>query len=108
MYKVHLNGADADTIAQIMGGTIIMVNATDDIATIAGGDPSKLVTTSINKARQILKTHGISDPESQGYIIDMIAADEKPVEVASYYLQKTPTSEPVKDLVATLALIEAK
>ncbi len=40
--QVHLNGADAQKIADLIGGTLIMVNTTDDIATISGGDLSKL------------------------------------------------------------------
>lgn len=43
MNTVHLNGADAEKIAELMGGTLIMVNESDDTAMIAGGDPSKLV-----------------------------------------------------------------
>lgn len=39
MHKIHLNGADAEAVAEIMGGVLIMVNETDDIATISGGDP---------------------------------------------------------------------
>ena len=42
MHKIHLNGADAEKIAEIMGGVLIMVNETDSIATISGGDPSKI------------------------------------------------------------------
>ena len=42
MHKIHLNGADAEKVAEIMGGVLIMVNETDDVASIAGGDPSKL------------------------------------------------------------------
>lgn len=42
MYTIHLNGADPEKVAQLIGGTLIMVNESDDIATIAGGDPSKL------------------------------------------------------------------
>ena len=42
MHQVHLNGADPEKIAKIMGGTLIMHNTTDDIATISGGDVEKL------------------------------------------------------------------
>lgn len=42
MNYIHLNGADAQAIADLIGGTLIMVNETDDIASIAGGDVTKL------------------------------------------------------------------
>lgn len=42
MNTIHLNGADAEKIAELIGGTLIMVNETDDTALIAGGDLSKL------------------------------------------------------------------
>lgn len=42
MQQVHLNGANADKVAELMGGTLIMVDETNDIATIAGGDVTKL------------------------------------------------------------------
>lgn len=42
MNYIHLNGADAQAIADLIGGTLLMVNVTNDIATIAGGDTSKL------------------------------------------------------------------
>lgn len=42
MHTVHLNGADAQKIADLMGGVLIMHNVTDDTALISGGDPSKL------------------------------------------------------------------
>lgn len=42
MHRIHLNGADAEAVAEIMGGVLIMVNETDGIATISGGDPAKL------------------------------------------------------------------
>lgn len=42
MNKVYLNGADATKVAELIGGTLIMVNESDDIATIAGGDVTKL------------------------------------------------------------------
>lgn len=44
MHTVHLNGADAQKIADLMGGVLIMHNVTDDTALISGGDPSKLKT----------------------------------------------------------------
>ena len=40
MNNIKLNGADAQKIADIIGGTLIMVNG--DIALIAGGDITKL------------------------------------------------------------------
>lgn len=42
MHHIHLNGASAEKIAELMGGTLIMVNESDGIAMIAGGDPSEL------------------------------------------------------------------
>lgn len=42
MQTVHLNGADPYKIADLMGGTLIMVNQSDDTALIAGGDTAKL------------------------------------------------------------------
>lgn len=45
MHKVHLNGADAQKIADTMGGVIIMEDTTNDTATIADGDPAKLIET---------------------------------------------------------------
>lgn len=42
LHTVHLNGADAQKIADLMGGVLIMHNVTDDTATISGGDRSKL------------------------------------------------------------------
>lgn len=42
MNTIKLNGADAQKIADLIGGTLIMVNVTDDTAMIAGGDASKL------------------------------------------------------------------
>ena len=42
MHEVHLNGANPEKIAEIMGGVLIMHDETHDTATIAGGDPSKL------------------------------------------------------------------
>jgi hypothetical protein len=42
MNTIHLNGADADKIAELIGGTLILWNITDDTAMIAGGDLSKL------------------------------------------------------------------
>ncbi len=44
MHTIHLNGADPEKTAELMGGTLIMVNESDGIATIVGGDPSKLTT----------------------------------------------------------------
>ena len=46
MNTIHLNGADAEAIAKLIGGTLIMVNVTDDTAMIAGGDLSKLTRLS--------------------------------------------------------------
>ena len=42
MHTIELNGANPDTIANLIGGTLILVNVTDDTAMIAGGDLSKL------------------------------------------------------------------
>ena len=42
MHTIQLNGADAVKIAEKIGGTLIMVNTTDDTALISGGDLSKL------------------------------------------------------------------
>lgn len=42
MNTVSLNGADAEAIAELIGGTLIMVDVTNDEAMIAGGDISKL------------------------------------------------------------------
>lgn len=42
MNNIKLNGADAQKIADIIGGTLIMVNG--DTAVIAGGDLTKLDT----------------------------------------------------------------
>lgn len=42
MTTVHLSGADAQAIADLMGGTLIMINESDDTALISGGDSSKL------------------------------------------------------------------
>lgn len=50
MYRIKLNGADVEKVAQLIGGTLIMENVTDGIATIAGGDVSKLCIDGLNKA----------------------------------------------------------
>ncbi len=42
MNQVNLNGADAQEVADLIGGVLILVNTTDDIASIAGGDLTKL------------------------------------------------------------------
>lgn len=42
MNTIHLNGADANKIAEVIGGTLILWNITDGTAMIAGGDLSKL------------------------------------------------------------------
>lgn len=42
MHEIHLKGVDPDKIASMVGGTLIMYNETDDVATIAGGDLSKI------------------------------------------------------------------
>lgn len=42
MNKVQLNGADPKKIAELMGGTLLLHNVTDDVALISGGDLSKL------------------------------------------------------------------
>lgn len=41
MNNIHLNGADAEKVAELIGGTLIMHNVTGDIAMIAGGDITK-------------------------------------------------------------------
>ena len=41
MNTIHLHGADAQRVADLMGGTLIMVNETDGTAMIAGGDVTK-------------------------------------------------------------------
>lgn len=38
MYKIYLNGARAEKVAEIIGGTLLLYNVTDDIALISGGD----------------------------------------------------------------------
>lgn len=50
MNTIHLNGADANKIAEIIGGTLIMVNVSDDTAMIVGGDISKLTLSKTEKA----------------------------------------------------------
>lgn len=42
MNTIHLSGADATKVAELIGGTLVMVNETDDTAMIAGGDVSLL------------------------------------------------------------------
>ena len=42
MNTINLNGADPKKIATLIGGTLVLVNITDDTAMIAGGDLSKL------------------------------------------------------------------
>jgi hypothetical protein len=42
MNTIHLNGADAHKVAELIGGVLILWNITDDTAMIAGGDLSKL------------------------------------------------------------------
>lgn len=48
MNNVHLNGADAQSVADLIGGTLIMVNVSDDTAMISGGNPDKLLTSNEN------------------------------------------------------------
>ena len=38
MNTIKLNGADAHKVAELIGGTLILVNVTADTAMIAGGD----------------------------------------------------------------------
>lgn len=45
MHTIYLNGANPESIAKQIGGTLILVNVTDDTAMIAGGDPSKLLAS---------------------------------------------------------------
>lgn len=42
MNTIKLNGADPHKIAELIGGTLIMFDITNDEAMIAGGDLSKL------------------------------------------------------------------
>lgn len=42
MVKIKLNGADAKKIADLVGGTLIMTDVTNDEALISGGDINKL------------------------------------------------------------------
>lgn len=42
MNRIKLNGADPQKVAELIGGTLIMHDITNDEALIAGGDPSKL------------------------------------------------------------------
>lgn len=42
MHTVKLNGANAHTIAEIMGGVLILWDLTADEAMIAGGDTSRV------------------------------------------------------------------
>ncbi|MBF1637332.1 MAG: hypothetical protein HXO49_02270 [Prevotella sp.] len=42
MHEIKLKGANPEEIAKMVGGTLIMYNATDDVAIIAGGDISKI------------------------------------------------------------------
>lgn len=41
MTKIHLNGADAQKVADLIGGVLIMING-DGTAWIDGGDVTKL------------------------------------------------------------------
>lgn len=42
MNTINLNGADAHKVAELIGGTLILVDITADTAMIVGGDLSKL------------------------------------------------------------------
>lgn len=44
MNTIKLNGADAEKVAELIGGTLIAING--DTAIIAGGDLSKLTNLS--------------------------------------------------------------
>lgn len=59
MHKVHLNGADAEKIAELMGGVLIMVDTTNDTATISGGDPAKLQTGEPLRKREDLEREAL-------------------------------------------------
>lgn len=43
MNNIKLNGADAQAIADLIGGTLILVDETNDSCLIAGGDVEKLI-----------------------------------------------------------------
>ena len=42
MQKIYLNGADAEQVAETLGGTIIMHNITDDCVTLANCEQTLL------------------------------------------------------------------
>ena len=42
MNIIKLNGANPQKVADLIGGVLIMHNASDDTATISGGDLTKL------------------------------------------------------------------
>ena len=42
MNTIELNGADEQKVADIIGGTLILTDITNDTALIAGGDITKL------------------------------------------------------------------
>jgi hypothetical protein len=42
LHTIYLKGRDPHKVAQLIGGTLIMVNVSDDTAMIAGGDLRKL------------------------------------------------------------------
>jgi hypothetical protein len=42
MHTIGLNGANPEAIAELIGGTLILVNVSADTAMIAGGDLTKL------------------------------------------------------------------
>lgn len=44
---IKLNGADAQATADLIGGTLIMVDLTNDEAMISGGDITKLIQKEI-------------------------------------------------------------
>ena len=52
MNKIFLNGADAEKVANIIGGTLIMLNESNDIAMISGGDLSQLKLTKATKVEK--------------------------------------------------------
>lgn len=42
MNTINLNGADAKKVAELIGGTLLLVKITNDTAMISGGDITKL------------------------------------------------------------------
>lgn len=51
MNTIHLNGSDPYKVAKLIGGTVILVNLTDDTVMISGGDISKLSLETTGKLK---------------------------------------------------------